>query len=106
MAMTPDVEVRQTVREAAALAHRTPETIRRWVWSGRLAASRDGNRLLVLRDDVLRLAGEADGRGAQRTVTLSDWIDQTTASVRQGTAGATASTLVLDDRRERSDAGH
>ncbi len=41
-----DAEDLLDVRRAAALAGRHPETVRRWVWSGRLAARRQGNRLL------------------------------------------------------------
>jgi excisionase family DNA binding protein len=37
------------VRRAAQLVRRTPETVRRWIWSGRLPAVRRGNRLLVAR---------------------------------------------------------
>ena len=44
------------VRQAAALIGRHPETIRRWVWSGRIAARRRGNRLL-------RRPGGRRGRG-------------------------------------------
>jgi len=40
------------VRHAAVLVGRHPETIRRWVWSGRLAAQRRGRRLLVERSEV------------------------------------------------------
>lgn len=101
MTMSRDGEAVQSVKEAAALAHRTPETIRRWVWSGRLAAQRDGNRLLVLRDDVLRLSGH---REAPQALTLTSWIDESAASLRQGASGTSASALVLEDRRERSDA--
>ena len=41
-----------TVPEAARLTGRDPETIRRWVRSGRLNARRDGPRLLLFREDV------------------------------------------------------
>ena len=44
------------VRQAAEYAGRTAETIRRWVWSGRLPARRHGNRLMRLRVGLQALA--------------------------------------------------
>jgi excisionase family DNA binding protein len=44
-----------TVSEAAVLAGRGEETIRRWVRSGRLPCRRDGPRLLIAREDVQAL---------------------------------------------------
>ncbi|MBA2455015.1 MAG: helix-turn-helix domain-containing protein [Nocardioidaceae bacterium] len=87
------------VREAAALAARTPETIRRWVWSGRLPARRRGRRLIVARDDVLRLVGASRSDGAG--VTLQEWAQEASA----GPAGSseTASDLVFDDRAARDE---
>jgi len=85
------------VREAARLAGRTPETIRRWVWSGRLSATRSGNRLLVPRGDVLASSDPE----APRPGSLAEWA----AQLRTTRGGArTASDLVLDDRAAR-DAG-
>ncbi|MBO0838125.1 MAG: helix-turn-helix domain-containing protein [Actinobacteria bacterium] len=84
------------VKAAAALAGRTAETIRRWVWSGRLPARRRGNRLLVARRDVEALAG---GRTA---LTLADWLTlaEGAMSARAG-EGASASDLVLEGRSRR-----
>ncbi len=77
------------VREAAQYVRRSPETIRRWVWSGRLSATRQGNRLLVARADLDALMGAAV------TPTLSDWA----ATLPSGATGPSAADLVLDDRR-------
>ena len=92
------------VREAAELARRTPETIRRWIWSGRLSARRDGNRLFVARDAVERLVDvTADSDNAPRS--LRAWATEV-AAARAGRAGVTAADLIIDDRRERGgDAG-
>jgi excisionase family DNA binding protein len=46
-----------TVSEAAARAGRDPETVRRWIRSGRLPSHRDGPRHLVEAGDVDRLVG-------------------------------------------------
>src|SRR6266508_5018891 len=85
------------VLRAAALTGRHPETIRRWVWSGRLASRREGNRLLVARGDLEALAG-TQARGA---VDLAAWADR----ARRTRAGAgakrsrrSAADLVIEDR--------
>ena len=44
------------VREAARRVHRSPETVRRWIWSGRLPATKRGNTYYV---DVMHLEGVA-----------------------------------------------
>ncbi len=85
------------VREAARLAGRTPETIRRWVWSGRLAATKNGNKLLVPRPD---LVASSDDR-PPRAGSLAEWAAEL-PTTRRG--AKTASDLVLDDRAAR-DAG-
>ncbi len=90
------------VREAARLAGRTPETIRRWVWSGRLEARRRGNRLLLARIDVLRQVGSQPDP-ARATETLSQWAADV-AVLNRGRQGGTASDLVVEDRRARDDA--
>ena len=41
-----------TVREVARACHRSEETIRRWIWSGRLPARKLGNQLFARRSDV------------------------------------------------------
>lgn len=87
------------VRRAALLVGRHPETVRRWVWSGRLAARRQGNRLLVARGDVEALAGA--GRAAS---SLAEWAARAQAG-RPGRAerrARSAAGLVLEDRRQRS----
>lgn len=84
------------VKAAAAVAGRTAETIRRWVWSGRLPARRRGNRLLVARRDVEALAGE------RRTLTLADWLTLAEGAMSaQAGAGVSASDLVLEERNRR-----
>jgi excisionase family DNA binding protein len=47
-----------TVPEAARRAGRNPETIRRWIRSGRLRSERVGTQHLVSEDDVLALADD------------------------------------------------
>jgi excisionase family DNA binding protein len=102
-----------TVQEAARRVNRSPETIRRWIWSGRLPATKRGNKYYVdvmrLREVVMEIAGttwhspEPD-IGHDMAAWL-DKIDRWTAGLRA--AGnrigqrKTSSDLVIEDRRER-----
>lgn len=88
------------VREAARLAGRTPETVRRWVWSGRVVARKEGNRLLVPRSDIEAMgSGRADD-GAEEPLTLGEWARRV-ADSRHGEPGASAADLVIADRAGR-----
>jgi hypothetical protein len=90
------------VREAARLARRTPETVRRWVWTGRLTATKQGNRLFVARADVTNVAtpaGLSDAAGIQ-VLSLAQWAARARKD-RVGSPGVTAADLVWDDRARR-----
>lgn len=90
------------IRTAARLAGRSPETIRRWVWSGRILAHRQGNRLLVSRPDIVRLAA---ARAGQTALSLSEWVTRRERRAQgrsSRSAGSSAADLVLSDRRIRS----
>jgi len=88
------------VLQAAALAGRSAETIRRWVWSGRLKARKRGNKLLIGReqlDEVMNSAGIGD------TLTLEEWLAELKRSgLKRGASERSAADLVLEDRRQRS----
>lgn len=77
------------VREAAEYAGRTAETVRRWIWSGRLAARREGQRLLVARRDLDALLRTT----SDDPLSLREWA----AALPSGT-GPTAADLVAADR--------
>lgn len=49
-----------TVPEAAVRANRTQETIRRWIWSGRLPSRKVGNQHVIEESELARLVGEAE----------------------------------------------
>jgi hypothetical protein len=84
------------VKAAAAVAGRTAETIRRWVWSGRLPAKRRGNRLVVARGDIEALAG------GRKALSLADWLTLAERAMSAGPgARASAADLVLEERRRR-----
>lgn len=88
------------VRRAAALVGRHPETIRRWVWSGRLAARRRGRQLLVARSEVEAIAD----RGAPAS-SLAEWAEQVRAahaSTSVTGSGRSAAGLIIEDRLQRT----
>lgn len=85
------------VTAAAGIAGRTAETIRRWVWSGRLAARKSGNRLLVKRADVEYLAG-----GSKALLSLREWMELAENELRRHRGPhRSAADLVIEDRRRR-----
>ena len=85
---------------AAAIAGRSTETVRRWVWSGRLRAHKRGKKLLIARSDVEQRVGST---GARSKPSLAEWLAALEKSGLKSGAGArTAADLVLEDRRTRS----
>ena len=88
------------VREAAQLVGRNPETVRRWVWTGKLAAIKHGNRMLIRKADLPSVTGDrsTDGKPA-----LASWAGRVHDTIRDGRAGSTARDLVLEDRAWRDD---
>ena len=50
--MAESKEEHINVREAAKECGRNPETVRRWVWSGKLPAQKLGNQLFIKRGDL------------------------------------------------------
>jgi len=44
-----------TVREVARRCHRSEETVRRWIWSGKLPAKKLGNQLYVEASELARI---------------------------------------------------
>ncbi len=53
--MVIDQDKMLTIREAAQEAGRTAETVRRWVWAGKLPAQKLGNQLFVKKSDLDRM---------------------------------------------------
>lgn len=92
------------VREAARIAHRTPETIRRWVWSGRLDAVKVGVKLVMRREEILRLSAEA-APAATTSMSLGDWARQAARANHSGRRGVSARDMVFDDRSQRDREG-
>jgi hypothetical protein len=87
------------IRAAARLTGRSAETVRRWVWSGKLRARKRGKRLFVLRGDLEALA---ETRGTKH-LSLNEWRAMANRVLRRSRTGRSASDLVLADRRQRSE---
>ena len=87
------------IHQAATITGRHPETVRRWIWSGRLSARKEGHRLLVDRAALEELV-----KVDRPPMTLGEWARRA-RSLHPTTKGQeTAADLVIDDRRERSEA--
>ena len=94
-----------TVREAAAHTGRSAETIRRWVWSGRLSARKVGTRLLIARADLDAIVADGDSAAAP---SLGAWLEEVEdLHRRRGLRDRhrSAADLILADRRRRATGG-
>ena len=89
------------VNEAARLVGRNPETVRRWVWTGRVAAVKFGNKMLIRRDVLVGLGSLQAGSPSDD---LASWAARARNAHGRGRPGATASDLVLADRASREGA--
>jgi excisionase family DNA binding protein len=95
-----------TVREAAQRAHRSEETIRRWIWSGRLPARKHGTsyRIDIAHLDHLAVEYEPGQPGRDEgESSLTSWLedlDRWKAGL-SARPGASAAGLVIEDRRAR-----
>lgn len=68
MAVRADDE-RLSVREAAQQCGKNAETIRRWIWSGKLPAEKMGNQLFIKKSDLLAFCGKDD-----EYARVEDWL--------------------------------
>jgi excisionase family DNA binding protein len=96
-----------TVRQAAKRAGRSEETIRRWIWSGRLPAVKRGTsyRIGVMHLEQVMVEFETGGPSLHTTPNQSmlAWLDEL-AEWKRGltsTPGISAVDLLLEDRRAR-----
>lgn len=84
------------IRQAASDSGRSAETVRRWIWSGKLAAAKRGNRLLIERAELERFLRE---RHEEAPVELAAWVAERAAAARSGEAAqGSAAGLVLELR--------
>lgn len=67
-----------SVREAARECRRTTETVRRWVWGGKLPAQKLGNQLFIKRSDLASFCREK-AVAEYQAKPKEDWFERATA---------------------------
>lgn len=73
----PTKEVKEkliTVREAATEYGRNMETVRRWIWSGKLPAQKLGNQLFIKRSDLQAL--HKNSQPEQQKINLLEFLEK------------------------------
>jgi excisionase family DNA binding protein len=96
-----------TVRQAARRAKRSEETIRRWIWSGRLPAVKRGTsyRIDVMHLDqvMVELDTGVSKQATAPNTSLLAWLDEVEEWKRNvhATPGESALDMLLEDRRAR-----
>lgn len=89
-----------TVREAARESGRTAETVRRWIWAGKLPARKLGNQLFVRKTDMQRMTARVRDRDTAARLAALDG----SRSVRDGISRRIGSNVdvlrILDKSRE------
>jgi excisionase family DNA binding protein len=95
-------ENRVSVREFAMECGRNTETIRRWIWSGKLPAEKLGNQLFIKKSDLKVFLGK-DGEMKK----IEDWLIRAKAlRERMKARGVTpidSGELIRKMREERTD---
>lgn len=90
-----------TVREAAIECGRNMETVRRWIWSGKLAAEKLGNQLFIKRGD-LRAFCEKHKVARQQTITLLQFLEKARVlreQIRRRTGNFDITELIEESRK-------
>lgn len=90
-----------TVRDAATVSGRNPETVRRWIWQGKLPAKKLGNQLFIDRKDLDALLDPS----TKRSQHLAEFIARARA-LREDIYGRTGKLFDVEELVERSRAGH
>ena len=96
-----------TVPEAARRAGRNPETIRRWIWSGRLPAEKVGNQHVIEEEALDALLGGREPASVDGPVELPrewrEWfakVDELQRSLRaRGVSLPSGADMVRESRR-------
>jgi len=88
-----------TVREAARVCRRTSETVRRWIWEGKLPAQKLGNQLFIKRRDLARLTLRGKGDSSSELAVLSE-VAAIRERIRRGAGGSVDVLGALDRSRE------
>ncbi|RJQ31594.1 MAG: DNA-binding protein [Peptococcaceae bacterium] len=93
-----------TIREVAAEYGRNPETVRRWVWTGKLPAKKLGNQLFIHKKDLLKLKREERDKPEKNP----DFLKRAQAlqeKIRARTKTDFDPSLLIEESRTRSFSG-
>jgi excisionase family DNA binding protein len=96
-----------TVREAARRARRSEETIRRWIWTGRLPAVKRGTSYRIdvvhLEQVIVEVESGVPAHGTVPNIAMREWLEEVAQwkAALPTKPGVTASDLVIEDRRAR-----
>lgn len=89
-----------TIREAAKQCRRNPETVRRWVWSGKLPAEKVGSQLMVRRADLSAVCEGSADDAVKEQLALLEEMAAIRESIRQYIGGNLDIIRALDESRE------
>lgn len=98
--MAVDTEELVTVREASRQCRRTTETVRRWIWEGKLPAQKLGNQLFVKKADLARVCPEGKGRNTADRLAVLQRIRAVRERIAQRIQGTIDVLEALDRSRE------
>ncbi len=98
--MAVDLEGLITIREAARECHRSTETVRRWVWDGKLPAEKVGNHLFVKRSDLNMVCKRTPEETKRERLALLDEIDAIRERIRLQIGGDIDAVRAVDESRE------
>lgn len=98
--MATDVDELVTVREVARLCRRTTETVRRWIWEGKLPAQKLGNQLFVRRANLVRMLAEHRERDRAARLAALDRARDVRERIRRHIGGTIDILELLDESRE------
>ena len=87
-----------TVRDAARRTGRNAETVRRWIWDGKLPARKIGNQLFVEEADLAQLASGARERRFAEQAALVDELRAFQRELRERGRAPAGDTAELVER--------
>ncbi|MBM3154858.1 MAG: helix-turn-helix domain-containing protein [Chloroflexi bacterium] len=90
-----------TVREAAAEYGKNMETVRRWIWSGKLPAQKLGNQLFIKRSDLRALHRKRQSE--RQKVSLLEFLEEARAlreEIRKHAGNFDVTELIRESRED------
>lgn len=89
-----------TVREAARIVGRTTETVRRWIWEGKLPAQKLGNQLFMRRGDLVLLTISQRKGDSEKQRSVLERAKENRERIRRRIGGTIDILAALDESRE------